>query len=68
MDLLFALFRVTAKYIMKKRALAASPCGDAINDFKSLLVSFSNFTAICTSSSSRWIRWSCKMQYYSKDN
>ena len=32
MDLFFAFFRVTAKYMMKKRALAASPCGDPIND------------------------------------
>ena len=25
-------FRVTARYIMKERALAASPCGDPISD------------------------------------
>ena len=48
------VFRVTARYIMKKRVLAASPCGDPI----SLPVLFSSFTDICTSSSSKWIRWS----------
>ena len=43
----FAFFRVTARYNMKKRALAASPCGDPISDLNSLPVSFSSFTDIC---------------------
>ena len=58
MDVFFAFFRVTARYIMKKKALDASHCGDPISDFKSLPVTFSSFTDMCTSSNSRWIRWS----------
>ena len=58
MDFFVAFCRVTARYIMKKMVLAASPCGDPISDLKSLPVSFSSFTDICTSFNSRWIRWS----------
>ena len=56
--LVFDFLRIVARYTMKKRALAASPCGEPINDLKSSPSSFSSFTAISTLSSKRCIRHS----------
>ena len=58
----FCLFcrikRDKARYIMKSKALAPSPCGDPMFVGNGSPVWPSNFTLYCTLSSNRTIRWS----------